>query len=117
MPHKPDNLDRVYHLLDAVRKIRRYATGKSLNDLREDEMLQYSVVHLLEIAGEAASGITLEFRTQYPGIPWRELIDMRNRLIHAYFNISLAIVWETVTNDLPKIEETLTTLFPDLSEE
>ena len=116
MPHKPDDLDRVYHLLEAARKIRRHIVGKTYEDFVHDELLHLSVVHLLEIIGEAASGMAPAFRASYPSVPWRALIDMRNRLIHAYFNISLAIVWATINKNLPDIERELTSLFPELSD-
>lgn len=53
--------------------------------------------------GEAASKITLASREEYPEIPWADIIAMRNRLIHVYFDIDLDIVWGTVTDDLPKL--------------
>lgn len=114
MPHKPDDIDRVYHILDAARKIRRHLLGKTYEDFVQDELLHLSVVHLLEIIGEAASGIAIEFRASYPSVPWRALIDMRNRLIHVYFNISLPIVWATINKNLPDIERELSSLFPNL---
>jgi uncharacterized protein with HEPN domain len=116
MPHKPNDLDRVYHLLEAARKIRRHIAGKTYEDFERDELLHLSVVHLLEIIGEAASGIAPAFRANYPSVPWRALIDMRNRLIHVYFNISLKIVWATVTKNLPMIERELCSLFPALTD-
>ena len=37
------------------------------------------------------------------GIPWREIVAMRNRLIHGYDAIDKEILWEVVTNDLPPL--------------
>lgn len=61
------------------------------------------MVHLLEILGEAAVGISNEVQVQYKKIPWKEIIAMRNRLIHRYFDIDLDIVWETIQNDIPPL--------------
>ena len=57
----------------------------------------------LEIIGEAASRLTAETRTQHSALPYVEMITMRNRLIHAYFDIDLDILWTTVSEDLPPL--------------
>ena len=61
----------------------------------------------LEIMGEAASKITDETRVGFPRIPFVKMISMRNRLIHAYFDLNLDIVWTTVNDDLPAVISTL----------
>lgn len=61
------------------------------------------MVRLLEIIGEAAKGITAEFRQEHSELPWRSMVGMRDRLIHGYFNVNLDIVWKTVINDLPPL--------------
>lgn len=64
-------------------------------------MLTLSLVKSIEIIGEAASTVTPEFRQQYPEIPLRDIVAMRNRLIHVYFDIDLDRVWDTIADDLP----------------
>lgn len=63
-------------------------------------MLLFALVRASEILGEAASRISAETRATHPGIPWRAIIGMRNRLMHAYFEINTAIVWQTVTQEI-----------------
>lgn len=99
----PDDRLRVRHILDAARKAHKYARDKTRADLDRDEVLALALVRLIETAGEAAGGLSSEFRHTYPGIPWRQLIGMRNRLIHAYFDIDLAIVLEIVKEDFPPL--------------
>jgi uncharacterized protein with HEPN domain len=53
--------------------------------------------------GEAASKVTKESRDSHPEVPWLNIIGMRNRLIHAYFDIDLDRVWDTITDDLPPV--------------
>lgn len=65
--------------------------------------LVLSLVKDVEIIGEAATNVSKECREKHPQIPWRNLIGMRNRLIHAYFDINLDVVWQTVTEDLPSL--------------
>lgn len=74
--------------------------------LNTERMLTLSLVRLLEIIGEAASRVSKEKQERIPEIPWRQMIGMRNRLIHAYFDIDLDFIWQTVTEDLvPLIAE------------
>jgi len=70
-------------------------------------MLSLSIVHLLEIIGEAANKVSPEFRRKYDKIPWKSIVGMRNRLIHGYYDINLDIVWKTVITDIPPLLEEL----------
>lgn len=97
------DLVRAHHMLDAAREVRDFSIGKSRFDLDTDRMLNLSLVHLLEIIGEAAVGISVEFRTKYPQVPWNDIVGMRNRLIHGYYDIDLDIVWKTVEEDIPPL--------------
>jgi uncharacterized protein with HEPN domain len=66
-------------------------------------MLALSLVKCIEIVGEAASHVTLETRNQHASIPWNDIVGMRNRLIHAYYDVDLDRVWDTITDDLPPL--------------
>jgi uncharacterized protein with HEPN domain len=68
-----------------------------------DRMLVLALVKEIEIVGEAASQISQEAREQLPGIPWADIVGMRHRLVHAYFDINLEILWQTVQGDLPSL--------------
>ncbi|MEN6611233.1 MAG: HepT-like ribonuclease domain-containing protein [Methanoregulaceae archaeon] len=64
-------------------------------------MAQVWVIHHLEILGEAARGISPEFRKGHPDITWSDIIGMRNVLVHHYFGIDRDAVWKVVEHDLP----------------
>lgn len=98
-----DDSTRLKHMRDAAQKAIQFAQSKTRNDLESDEMLALSLVKCIEILGEAASRITREKQNQFPQIPWAEIIGMRNRLVHAYFQINFDVVWDTVTQNLPVI--------------
>ncbi|HLG30832.1 MAG TPA: HepT-like ribonuclease domain-containing protein, partial [Candidatus Brocadiales bacterium] len=68
---------------------------------------QDAVIRRIEIVGEAARRISEETQNGFPGLPWNEIIGMRNVMIHEYDDVDLAIVWETVKNDLPPLIESL----------
>jgi len=98
-----DDLIRLKHMLDAAKEARSFASGKKRSDLDNNRQLTLALVKDIEIIGEASSKVSQETRTKYPAIPWLDIINMRNRLIHAYFDIDLVIVWDTVTKDLPPL--------------
>jgi len=90
-------------MIDAIRKAIDFTEGKNRLDLERDEMLALSLVRLLEVIGEAANNTSEEFRSKHPKIPWRNMVGIRNRLIHGYFDVDLGIVWDTVIRDLPSV--------------
>ena len=98
---------RLYHILDAAREAIAFSQGHSRADLETNRMLQLSLVRLLEIIGEAAKGLSPEFRSAHATVPWRKMSGMRDRLIHAYFDVNLDVVWQTVRCDLPLLVEAL----------
>lgn len=81
----------------------RVSAGRTREDLWADEILSLALTRCLEIIGEAASKLSLETRERFPIVPYTQMVTMRNRLVHAYFDINLDIVWETVTEDLPTL--------------
>lgn len=76
-------------------------------------MLALSLVRLLEIIGEAASGVSDGYRAKHPAIPWKKMIGLRNRLIHGYYDIDQDIIWDTVRGDLPPLIAMLEKLAPE----
>jgi uncharacterized protein with HEPN domain len=80
-----------------------FAKGRKRSDMHTDRMLALSIVKLIEIIGEAASGVSSEFRERHPAIPWPDIVSMRNRLVHVYFDIDPDRVWDTMIEDLPRL--------------
>lgn len=77
--------------------------GRKEADLSADEDFQSLLVHPLLVIGEAVKNLSLEFQEQVPSIPWEKIARMRDRLIHAYDRVDWSIVWNAVTNELPKL--------------
>lgn len=99
-------------MLDAVEEALEFTRGKNRKDLEEDRKLSLSLLRLIEVLGEAAAQVTKEFQKEHLEIPWSEIIGMRNRLIHAYFDVDLDRVWDTVLEDIPALETALKKLIP-----
>lgn len=100
---RKDDVIRLRHMLDAAQEACSFAVGRVREDLDIDRQLTLSLVKDIEIVGEAASRISADCRSAYPEIPWQDIVAMRNRLIHGYFDIDLDIVWRTVIEELPSL--------------
>lgn len=107
-----DDSVRIRHILDAAREAIAFAKDRTRANLDTDRKLNLSLVRLLEIIGEAARGISQEFRDSHPALPWKTMIGMRDRLIHGYFDVNLDVVWQTVTEDLPPLIAQLEKIVP-----
>jgi len=101
--------DKLYFkdILDAISKIEKYTKNLSYEEFFNNLMVIDAVVRNLEIIGEATKNLSKEIKSQYPEIPWREMADMRNKLIHEYFGIDLEIVWKTVKYRIPELKKNL----------
>lgn len=104
--------DTVYlqHMLDAIDRIEQYTDGLSKADFQRDELVQDGVIRQIEILGEAAKQVSEETQQRYEEIPWTDIVGMRDRLIHGYFNVDLDLVWETVQRDIPQLKAQLTAI-------
>lgn len=90
-------------MLEAAHAALSFAKGRSRESLTVDRMLLRSLERAVEIVGEAAGKVSSEFQSAHREIPWADMIGMRNRLIHAYFDTNPLIVWATVLSDLPTL--------------
>ena len=109
----PRDRVRLQHLADALNSAIRFARNRERDDLDSDEMLLFALVRAIEIAGEAASQVTAETPAQLPDLPWASIIGMRNRLMHAFFDINREILWTTVTDAAPPLAERLKNLLAE----
>ena len=101
-----DDLTRLRHMRDAAREILEFMKEQSRESLDSNRMLQMAVIKELEIIGEAANNISPEIQKKYSKLPWRQMIGMRNRLVHVYFGVDVDVIWQTVQESLaPLIEE------------
>jgi len=98
---------RILDMLDHAGEVLGFAEGKSRSDLDELRWLNLSLVRLLEIIGEAASRVSDRTRDAYPAVQWRQIIALRNRLIHGYNQVDLDILWDIVSEDIPRLASDL----------
>ena len=79
----------------------------SLKAMVGDRVMQLALQKLVETVGEAARRVSQQTQEQHPGIAWREIIGMRNRLAHVYDRVDLKVLWDVIVNDLPRLVEQL----------
>ena len=109
-----DDLSRLRHMRDAATEILEFTKESSRDSLTSNRMLQLAIVKDLEIIGEAANNISSQCQDKYPNIPWRVIVGMRNRLVHAYFGIDLDVIWNTVQKELPSLVKLLEMIIEDV---
>lgn len=110
------DIERLRHIVDSIAHIEDFLHGKSLEQMKGDVMCYHAVVYNIMIIGEAANMLTKEFRDSHQEIPWRQIVDMRNVLVHGYYNTSPLFVWETYTNDLSVLKQQVEKYIAELSE-
>ncbi|MBZ0291569.1 MAG: DUF86 domain-containing protein [Anaerolineae bacterium] len=98
-----EDLIRLRHMLEAAQAAVAFVEGKTRAALDDDLQLVFALRKAIEIIGEAATKITPNTRQRYPQMPWREMIGMRNILIHDYYDVDLDQLWHTVIDDLPPL--------------
>jgi len=99
--------NRLRHMLEAAELVLAYTKDHTRNDLDSDLPLAYFLIKNFEIIGEAASRISKPLRDANPHIPWRATIDLRNHLVHVYFDIDRDIIWNTSQRFLPRLVKDL----------
>lgn len=95
--------DRLHDIIDAIEAIRRYTAG-GRERFDGDELVRVWCVRHLEVIGESVAGLSGELRSAFPDAPWRQVIGMRNVLIHAYFDVDWDEVWNVVARDLAALD-------------
>lgn len=102
MPPRPW-AQRIEDMVDAIFKIQRAINGKSYRSFVAEEVVVAAVCYFIVVIGEAAVAVPEEVQVRAPTIPWNELRGIRNRRVHQYFQVSLPIVWDAATVDLPPL--------------
>jgi uncharacterized protein with HEPN domain len=110
---RPDDRIRILHMIEAAEAVATFVAGRSRANTDTDSMLLFAVVRAVEIIGEAASTVSPETRAAVPAVPWAQIAAMRNRLIHAYFDIDHDILWRTAIEEVPALLTLLRTLATD----
>ncbi len=88
-------------MLNASEDALRFVHDITFEQFMNSPLHQMATLKAVEIVGEAASHVSSAFRSSHPQIPWQDIIGMRHRLVHGYFEVDYERVWDTVQRDLP----------------
>ncbi len=110
---KKDDTVYLHHILAAIDRIETYLKGVPFQKFLQELLLQDGVVRQLEIIGEASRNLSADLCRSHPEVPWSEIIGLRNRIVHAYFDIDIGVVWEIVQEDLPPLKEQVKHILED----
>jgi len=105
-----DNRFRLQDILDAIDRISSYVEGMTYEDFLADRKTQDAVTRNVEIIGEAARSLSEQFKQEHSSIPWQDIVDMRNVIVHHYFGILPDVVWDVIENELPTLRSQLAKL-------
>jgi len=94
---------RIDHMIEAAEVRARFGAGRGRDEFEADLMLRFALLRAIEIIGEAASRLSIEARGAAPSIPWQAIVAMRNRLIHAYFDVDPDVLRKAATEKIPSL--------------
>jgi uncharacterized protein with HEPN domain len=91
-------------ILAACDKIESIVSANSEDSFLHSEVLPAAVLHHLTVIGEAISRLSVELRERHPEVPWRQIIAVRHRIVHAYFDLDWQILWDAANGDIPQLQ-------------
>ncbi|HXK35774.1 MAG: hypothetical protein UY30_C0010G0008 [Parcubacteria group bacterium GW2011_GWB1_48_6] len=97
----------IDHILESIAAVEEYTAGLSKEDFLNGRQIQDAVIRRLEVIGEAARHLPQETRNLYSEVEWKQIVALRNLLIHEYFGVNLDLVWKVVQSDVPKLKSLL----------
>ncbi|MFP3880474.1 MAG: DUF86 domain-containing protein [Dehalococcoidia bacterium] len=99
--------DSVYlrHVLDAIYRIEEYTRDITYENFLSSHLRQDAAIRQIEVIGEAVKKLSPELKDRHPEIPWRDVVGMRDKLVHDYFGVDLDAVWNTARKDIPQLKE------------
>lgn len=104
MPNKLGDRARLQHILDAIIEIENYIMDAEFSEFMNNSMMRFACIKQMEIIGEAGNQITGETKGKFSEIEWKQIVGMRNVLVHEYFGVDTHLVWEVIKEDMPGLK-------------
>ncbi|MCM8758829.1 MAG: DUF86 domain-containing protein [Candidatus Omnitrophica bacterium] len=106
----------IEDILESIEKIQEYVKELGYEEFKIDRKTVDAVIKNLMVIGEAARNIPIIIKNKYPGIDWQGMSGLRNRIVHAYFEISVEILWQIIKNEIPVLKKELQKVLEDLDQ-
>lgn len=110
-----DITDYLNDILDNIAIAQQFVEGLTFEQFDDDPRTTYAAIRAVEVIGEATKSIPDDIRDQYPQVPWRSIVGMRDKMIHQYFGVNNSVLWETIQNDLPALEPIIKAILVDVT--
>jgi uncharacterized protein with HEPN domain len=98
-------IEFLRHILDECAYLRKESSQCTFEEFLANDRLTRAVCRSLEIIGEASNKIDPDFKTKYAFVPWRDMSDIRNKIIHHYFGVDYDIIWDTINTHIPQLQD------------
>ena len=97
----------IQDIKDSIKQIEEYTKNISEEDFKKDKLIQDAVIRRLEIIGEASRNIPRSLKEKNEHVPWFQMSQFRDFIVHSYFEASLAKIWKTTKEDIKLIKESI----------
>ncbi|MBU4245645.1 MAG: DUF86 domain-containing protein [Nanoarchaeota archaeon] len=114
---KKDPAIFIKHILESIRNVESFSLRLSKSEFETDKMRQSAIIREIEIVGEAAKNLPVEFTAKYPQIKWSAITGTRDKLAHNYFGVDMNVVWDVVKYDLPELKAKMEKILKELEKE
>lgn len=114
MINKHDPIPHLEDILNSISWIENYSSGLNLEEIMENQMVQDAIVRRIEIIGEAVGRLPDNIKKENRTVPWQDIKDMRNKLIHDYGHVDVELVWAVVERELPKLKTSVRDILDNL---
>ena len=101
------DLGYTWDMYDAASQVQEFSKGKLFLDYQRDKKLRLAIERSLEIIGQAAKGVSEDFRRRYPDVPWVKIIGLRNVLAHEYGEVKDEKIFLAMEKDIPVLTSQL----------
>ncbi len=108
---------RLGHILESAEFLRANLGNLTFDRFAENQALVLATLHSLQIVGEASITIPDEFKDDHSKFPWRGMRRMRNIIVHQYFKVDLATLWDVIQNIFLPLEQDFRELLNSISED
>ncbi len=98
-----DDAAYLIHILECIEKIERFLQNKNL--LEDVEMVDDAIIRNLQIMAESTQKLSEKIKISVHEIPWRDISDFRNKLVHDYLGIDLEMIYDVIENEIPQLKK------------
>ena len=106
---------RLEHILEAINRLQTHAGSLSRDELETDVLRYYGIVKNIEIIGEAVRMLSNDFKSAYSEVPWLSIANMRNFLVHEYFQVDSDTVWAVIHGDIVELKTSVEHYLSDIN--